>query len=50
MSRWIGSFQHQFNVGGKEKCPFCGDYFFDTAIDRHMSKCHNNPDREEDDE
>lgn len=32
MGRWIGSPQHQFNVGGKQKCQHCGLYFPDTQL------------------
>ena len=48
--RWIGSPEHQFNVGGKDKCPYCGDYFLSHLIDSHMDNCRLNPEKQEDTE
>lgn len=48
MPRWIGSNEHQFNVGGKSKCEYCGLYFLDHTIGSHEEACHHNPDNKED--
>jgi len=37
MVRWIGSNEHEFNVGGKQKCDYCGLYFPDT---QESHGCH----------
>lgn len=47
---WIGSREHQFNVGNKEKCPHCGLYFMSAHIDSHMSTCLKNPANQESDD
>lgn len=48
MVRWIGSNEHQFNVGGKSKCQYCGLYFLDHSIESHEAGCHLNPENKED--